>query len=142
MVVLGIIAAVLLGVITAVYMERQCRNLQTPNMRPRWVITGSPTYYDAVVGTTTRERSFKQALIQQARVEPNHQVLDLAAGTGTLAIWMKQQLPQANVTASTVIPPFCPLPLTRQKKPVSRCGSTAPCPTTCRTQMHALIAWF
>lgn len=55
-------------------------------------------YYDAVVGTTTRERSFKQALIKQARVEPNHRVLDLATGTGTLAIWIKQQQPQATVT--------------------------------------------
>lgn len=27
-------------------------------------------YYDAVVGTTTRERRFKQALIKQARFEP------------------------------------------------------------------------
>lgn len=55
-------------------------------------------YYDAVVGATTRERSFKQALIKQARIEPNHQVLDLATGTGTLAIWLKQSQPQANVT--------------------------------------------
>ena len=55
-------------------------------------------YYDAVVGTTTRERSFKQALIKQARFEPGQRVLDLASGTGTLAIWIKQYQPQANVT--------------------------------------------
>ncbi len=55
-------------------------------------------YYDAVVGTTTRERSFKQALIKQARFEPGQRVLDLASGTGTLAIWIKQHQPQANVT--------------------------------------------
>jgi len=55
-------------------------------------------YYDAVVGTTTRERSFKQALIQQARFAPGQQVLDLASGTGTLAIWIKQHQPQADVT--------------------------------------------
>ena len=47
-------------------------------------------YYDAVVGTTTRERSFKHALIKQAGFEPGQQVLDLASGTGTLAIWIKQ----------------------------------------------------
>ena len=55
-------------------------------------------YYDAVVGTTTRERSFKQALIKQARFEPGQRVLDLACGTGTLAIWRKQHQPQAEVT--------------------------------------------
>lgn len=55
-------------------------------------------YYDAVVGTTTRERSFKHALIKQARFEPGQRVLDLASGTGTLAIWIKQYQPQANVT--------------------------------------------
>jgi ubiquinone/menaquinone biosynthesis C-methylase UbiE len=55
-------------------------------------------YYDAVVGTTTRERSFKLALIKQARFEPGQRVLDLASGTGTLAIWIKQYQPQAIVT--------------------------------------------
>ena len=55
-------------------------------------------YYDAVVGTTTRERSFKHALIKQARFEPGQQVLDLASGTGTLTIWIKQHQPRAEVT--------------------------------------------
>lgn len=55
-------------------------------------------YYDAVVGTTTRERSFKQALIKQACFEPGQRVLDLACGTGTLAIWIKQHQPQVAVT--------------------------------------------
>lgn len=55
-------------------------------------------YYDAVVGTTTRERSFKQALIKQAHFEPGQRVLDLASGTGTLTIWIKQHQPQADVT--------------------------------------------
>ena len=55
-------------------------------------------YYDAVVGTTTRERSFKHALIKQAGFEPGQQVLDLASGTGTLAIWIKQHQPQVHVT--------------------------------------------
>ena len=54
-------------------------------------------YYDAVVGATTRERRFKQALIEQARIEANHSVLDLASGTGTLAIWIKQHQPQAEI---------------------------------------------
>ena len=55
-------------------------------------------YYDAVVGTTTRERAFKHALIAQARIAPGHRVLDLAAGTGTLTIWLKQHAPEAEIT--------------------------------------------
>ena len=54
-------------------------------------------YYDAVVGATTRERTFKNALIEQAGFCPGHRVLDLACGTGTLAIWIKQQYPDVDV---------------------------------------------
>ncbi len=54
-------------------------------------------YYDAVVGATTRERTFKQALIEQADIESGQTVFDLACGTGTLAIWMKQRHPQASI---------------------------------------------
>lgn len=55
-------------------------------------------FYDVVIGATTRERSFKQALIQQADFAPNQEVLDLASGTGTLAIWIKTAHPQVNIT--------------------------------------------
>ena len=53
--------------------------------------------YDLAVRLTTRERSFKSALIKQAAIGPGHQVLDLACGTGTLAIWIKQRVPEAGV---------------------------------------------
>jgi len=55
--------------------------------------------YDAVVRTTTRERRFKRALIAQANGQAGHTVLDLATGTGTLAIWMKSECAAADVTA-------------------------------------------
>lgn len=54
--------------------------------------------YDPVVALTTRERTFKQQLITQAGVQPGQQVLDLACGTGTLTIWLKQQHPAAQVS--------------------------------------------
>lgn len=57
-------------------------------------------YYDAVVGALTRERTFKQALIDQARLGSGQRVLDLACGTGTLAVWMKQHAPQADITGA------------------------------------------
>ena len=75
-------------------MQQPSQDKYVPALGFHWLTP----YYDAVVGTTTRERSFKQALIKQARFEPGHRVLDLASGTGTLAIWIKQHQPQANVT--------------------------------------------
>lgn len=54
--------------------------------------------YDPIVAATTRERTFKSALIRQARISDGHRVLDLACGTGTLAVWIKKHVPGAEVT--------------------------------------------
>ena len=54
-------------------------------------------YYDAVVGATTRERTFKNALIAQTGLQKGQRVLDLACGTGTLSIWIDQSLPELEV---------------------------------------------
>lgn len=54
--------------------------------------------YDVVVRCTTRERRFKQALIRQACLRADHRILDLATGTGTLAIWAKESEPAVDVT--------------------------------------------
>jgi len=61
-------------------------------------------FYDALVGATTRERSFKEALIRQAHLEPGQRVLDLASGTGTLAIWIKQHQPLLDITGVDIDP--------------------------------------
>ena len=74
-------------------MQHSTESKYVPALRFRWLTP----FYDAVVSSTTRERSFKQALIRQARFEPAQQVLDLACGTGTLAIWIKQHQPQADI---------------------------------------------
>jgi ubiquinone/menaquinone biosynthesis C-methylase UbiE len=54
--------------------------------------------YDPVVRLTTRERSFKERLLAQARIEPGMSVLDLGCGTGTLPILAKSRVPGAEVT--------------------------------------------
>lgn len=61
-------------------------------------------FYDVVVRATTRERRFKQALIRQACLAPGQRVLDLASGTGTLAIWIKQREPQLEITGIDIDP--------------------------------------
>jgi ubiquinone/menaquinone biosynthesis C-methylase UbiE len=52
--------------------------------------------YDPVVGLTTRERRFKEMLIEQAAPAPGQRILDLGCGTGTLAIQVKQREPDAE----------------------------------------------
>jgi len=54
--------------------------------------------YDGVVRLLTREWTVKAALIYQAELGPELRVLDLAVGTGTLAIWIKHHEPRAIVT--------------------------------------------
>ena len=53
--------------------------------------------YDPVVRLTTRESAFKSALLAQARILLGHRVLDLACGTATLTIAIKQAYPHTTV---------------------------------------------
>jgi ubiquinone/menaquinone biosynthesis C-methylase UbiE len=54
--------------------------------------------YDPVLALTVRERRFKQKLIAQAGLRDRLDLLDLACGTGTLAVRAKQAAPQIKVT--------------------------------------------
>ena len=53
--------------------------------------------FDPVVRMTTREVTFKRALLDQAGIEPGQRVLDLACGTGTLAILAAERCPGAEI---------------------------------------------
>lgn len=64
-----------------------------PALRYDWLTS----LYDPVVRLTTREATFKAALLSQATIQPGQRVLDLACGTGTLTISIKQAHPQATV---------------------------------------------
>ena len=54
--------------------------------------------YDLIVGLTGRERTVKQALIRDADLRPEQKVLDLACGTGTLAVMVKEFEPALELT--------------------------------------------
>jgi ubiquinone/menaquinone biosynthesis C-methylase UbiE len=49
------------------------------------------------VRSTTREHTFKRKLLAQARLDGDLDTLDLGSGTGTLAIWAKQEHPALRV---------------------------------------------
>jgi ubiquinone/menaquinone biosynthesis C-methylase UbiE len=53
--------------------------------------------FDVFVRTTTRERTFKEKLLDQARLDDSLEVLDLGSGSGTLAIWAKRRHPALRI---------------------------------------------
>src|SRR5262249_41762130 len=53
--------------------------------------------YDPLIRVMIPERAMKARLIDLADIRPGHHVLDVGAGTGTLAILIKQRVPEAAV---------------------------------------------
>lgn len=64
-----------------------------PALRFHW----ATPLYDLVVRVTTRERTFRAALVEQIDVPQGGRVLDVACGSGTLALRLRRQRPHALV---------------------------------------------
>jgi ubiquinone/menaquinone biosynthesis C-methylase UbiE len=54
-------------------------------------------FYDPLMALTLREETLKGRLLDQARLAPGQDVLDVGCGTGTLAILAKTRQPRARV---------------------------------------------
>ncbi len=64
-----------------------------PALRHAWLTR----YYDLVIAATTREKLFRTRLLEQAALESDDKVLDLACGTGTMAAMIKSRYPGTSV---------------------------------------------
>lgn len=53
--------------------------------------------YDPIVALTSREKAFKRELVGQMNLQPEQRILDLACGTATLSVALKQSCLQAEV---------------------------------------------
>lgn len=73
-------------------------------------------FYDPVVRLTTRENAFKKAMVEQSRIETASRVLDLACGTGTLAVLLKTAAPRAEVIGIDIDPNILKIAGTKAKK--------------------------
>jgi len=56
-------------------------------------------FFDPLVRVTTREYAFKRALIAQANLQNDQTILDIACGTGTLAVGIKKRFPGIKIYA-------------------------------------------
>lgn len=56
-------------------------------------------FFDPMVRVTTREYTFKRALVAQADLQNGQKILDIACGTGTLAVGIKKLYPETEVHA-------------------------------------------
>jgi ubiquinone/menaquinone biosynthesis C-methylase UbiE len=75
--------------------------------------------YDPIMALLGFRRAL-QPLVDQADLEPDHSVLDIGCGTGTLAILIKESSPTINVTG---VDPD-PRALARARRKASRAGVT------------------
>ncbi len=66
-----------------------------PALRFHWLTR----HFDSVVAATLKEDRFRGLLLDQARIEPQHRVVDIGCGTGTLAVMAKRMVPEAEVMA-------------------------------------------
>jgi ubiquinone/menaquinone biosynthesis C-methylase UbiE len=78
--------------------------------------------FDVFVRGTTRERTFKRRLLDQAGLDADLDALDVGAGTGTLAIWAKERNPGLRIRGLDGDPAI----LSQARRKAARAGVEVP----------------
>lgn len=78
---------------TIVLSEKSDGSTYIPALKYDWLTS----LYDPLLRWTLRESMFKGRLLEQARIDRGHRVLDLGCGTGTLTLLIKSHHPKAQV---------------------------------------------
>lgn len=88
--------------VTRVRSTRRCEQATTSTMdRARYIpalrFDALTRFFDPIVRMTTRERTFKQRLVEQVAPRSGQRILDVGCGTATLAINLKLTCPGAEI---------------------------------------------
>src|SRR5215216_1659599 len=70
-------------------------------------------FYDLIQRWVVRDTRFKSRLIEQARIQAGHRVLDMGCGTGTLALMVKRSQPDAEVVGLDADPQMLKVAFTK-----------------------------
>lgn len=97
----------------------RARKMTGDNHYPALLLDWLTPIYDLFARIFIPEEQLKRDLIDHAHIAPGHRVLDLGAGTGTLAIMIKKLQPEAQVTGLDSDPAI--LSIAREK--ASRLGT-------------------
>jgi len=72
--------------------------------------------YDFMMQWAARETAFKPRMVERARIEKGHRVLDIGCGTATLTILIKRAHPEAEVTGLDGDPKILAIARSKVKK--------------------------
>lgn len=74
-------------------MSKEKKKAYIPALKHHWLTR----FYDPLMEWGMREKKMKMKLIHQASIQPGERVMDLACGTGTLALLLQQSQPGVQV---------------------------------------------
>ncbi|WP_214824031.1 class I SAM-dependent methyltransferase [Exiguobacterium sp. s28] len=74
-------------------MSKEKKKAYIPALKYHWLTR----FYDPLMEWGMREKKMKMKLIHQASLQPGERVMDLACGTGTLALLLQQSQPGVQV---------------------------------------------
>ncbi|AND42979.1 class I SAM-dependent methyltransferase (plasmid) [Cytobacillus firmus] len=74
-------------------MDKNKKGEYIPALKYHWMTR----FYDPLIQWGMQEKKFKTHLVKQATLQPNETIMDLACGTGTLALLIQQSQPGVQV---------------------------------------------